>query len=195
MSESSRKNNGVPTRIKARWLSWILLLLFLVAAGFAWDFLVQKNFDAVVPERLYRSGQPSERQLEDWIREYGLKGILTLRHGLPPYEKELADRYGVNLYQRTFSAKTGLTDQQWEDIHRILTDEANLPLLIHCHSGVDRTGLVTALYRIDEQGWPLDKALREMYLHYHLPFQYPALRLYLQERYKQEPVGEVPAFP
>lgn len=195
MMEPAMKKNGLFARRKARWLGGFLVLLCMVAAGVTWEIVVRKNFDAVVPDKLYRSGQPSQRQLEDWINAYGLKGILTLRHGLPPYEQELADRYGVKLYQRTFSAKTGISDQQWEDIRRILNDENNLPLLVHCQSGVDRTGLITALYRIDEQGWPLNKALREMVLHYHMPFQYPVLSRYLKARYGEELPKALPALP
>ena len=36
------------------------------------------------------------------------------------------------------------------------------PTLLHCQHGADRTGLITALYRILYQGWSKDAALDEM---------------------------------
>lgn len=35
-------------------------------------------------------------------------------------------------------------------------------VLIHCYHGADRTGLVSAMYRVIYQQWPLEKAKREM---------------------------------
>jgi protein tyrosine/serine phosphatase len=176
-----------------RWLGGALFLFVsLLAAVFAWDFEVQKNFDTVVPGKMYRSGQPREGQLEAWIQEYGLKSILSLRHGIPSYEEELAERHGVPLYHVPFSASKGLREGQWEEIRSILTEETNLPVLVHCRGGGDRSGIVTALYRVEIQGWPLDKAIWEMNLHYHVPLKYPVLQRQLREYFQEVPEGIAP---
>ena len=162
-------------------------MLGLLAAGIGWDYGVLKNFGIVVPGKVYRSGQPNEAQLETWIREYGLKSILSLRFGVPAYEKELAERYGIRLYHVPFSATEGLKESQWEAIRGILTDEENLPILLHCQGGGDRSGIVTALYRVEVQGWALEKALREMNRHYHVSLRYPSLREQLRQRFPERP--------
>ena len=178
-------------RASTRWLRWVLLLaICLLAAAVTWDYGIQKNFDTVVPGKIYRSGQPRERQLEAWIQEYGLKSILSLRFGVPRYERELAKRYGVKLYHVPFSATKGVGKGQWKTIRPILTDEENLPILVHCHGGGDRSGIVTALYRMEIQGWPLEKALREMNRHYHFPLRYPVLQEQLREYFQEAPAGE-----
>jgi len=159
----------------------LLLPVGVLAAFFAWDYGIQRNFDTVVPGKMYRSGQPSQGQLEEWIQRYGFRAILSLRFGVPPYEKELAEQYGVKLYHIPFSATKGLGERQWGRIRSILTDESNLPLLVHCHGGGDRSGIVTALYRVEIQGWPLDKAVQEMNRHYHVPLRYPVLQRQLRE--------------
>jgi protein tyrosine/serine phosphatase len=171
---------------RVRWLrrTFLLLIVGLIAA-FAWDYGIQKNFDTVVPGKIYRSGQPSEGQLEEWVQEYGLKSILALRHGIPRYERELAERYRVKLFHVPFSAVKGLEKGQWEEIRAILTDENNLPILVHCHGGGDRSGIVTALYRVEVQGWPLEKAIREMNRHYHFPPRYPVLQDQLREHFQE----------
>ena len=169
-----------------RWIGLTALVLAVVLTAFLVDFVYLKNFSVVAPGQLYRSGQPSEEQLDRWIREFGLKSIISLRHTLPLYEQNLARKHGVKLHHLTFSAKTGLGDRKWQRIREILVNEDNYPLLVHCRSGADRTGQVIALYRIELQGWPLDKALREMYLHYHLPAQYPVLQQEIRARCSAE---------
>jgi protein tyrosine/serine phosphatase len=185
MSGGGRTNTG------SRWLVWTLVALIgLLAAGITVDYAILKNFGTVEPGKIYRSGQPSEAQLESWIQKYGFKSILSMRFGVPDYEKELAEQNGIKLYHVPFSATQGLGKGQWETIRQILTDESNLPLLVHCHGGGDRSGIVTVLYRVDVQGWPLEKALREMNRHYHVSLRYPALHKQLRERYQEGSLEE-----
>jgi protein tyrosine/serine phosphatase len=40
--------------------------------------------------------------------------------------------------------------------------EKDGPVLLHCLHGADRTGLVSAMYRILYQGWTKDQALQEL---------------------------------
>jgi protein tyrosine/serine phosphatase len=173
-------------RVRIRWLRWTLLLFGLLAAVILWDYAVQKNFEAVVPGKLYRSGQPREGQLEEWIREYKLRSILSLRGSIPPHERQLADGHGLKLYHVPFTAVNGMRPGQWDEIRSIMTDESNLPLLVHCHGGGDRTGMVTALYRVEVQGWPLEKAIREMNYNYHVSLRYPVLQKQLRAHFQGE---------
>ncbi len=174
-----------------KWLSSRRLFIFCgalvvcVAMYVVWDFVVQKNFSVVVDNRLYRSGQPRPGQLERWIALYGLKTIVVLRPTLEPYEKEIAERTGVALHHIVLSSRKGPSDDQWHDILTLFEDERNWPILYHCRDGADKTGIVTAMYRIEVQGWPLWKALLEMNLHYHIPFSRPQLQRFLKERYGQ----------
>ncbi len=45
---------------------------------------------------------------------------------------------------------------------RIVTDPARTPAFVHCNYGADRTGAMSAIYRVVVQGWPKDKAIHEM---------------------------------
>lgn len=49
-----------------------------------------------------------------------------------------------------------------ESLRAIQTAQQNGPVLIHCKHGLDRTGLVAAMYRIVAQGWSKQAALDEM---------------------------------
>lgn len=182
---SDGANRPLPLRAgRASLPALLVLALVLLIGGFLWNYLVEKNFDTVVPGKIYRSGQPGPAQLASWISRYGLKTILVLKPTLRPYEQEIAARHGVRLHHIVVSTREGMPEEKWQQIKAILTDERNYPLLFHCHSGADKTGLVTALYRVEVQGWPLWKALLEMDLHGHVPFQYPALQRYLKSRFR-----------
>jgi len=45
---------------------------------------------------------------------------------------------------------------------RIMADAEQTPVLIHCMHGADRTGTMCAIYRVAEQGWTKEEALKEM---------------------------------
>lgn len=49
-----------------------------------------------------------------------------------------------------------------ESLRAIQKAQQNGPVLIHCKHGLDRTGLVAAMYRIVVQGWSKQAALDEM---------------------------------
>ncbi len=115
-----------------------------------------RNF-AVVSPILSRGAQPTREGFER-LRERGIKTILDLRwlHG---DDKALAG-LGLNSYR--------LRAKQWhpetEDLVRamkvILTPEYQ-PVFIHCQAGMDRTGLVVAVYRILVDGWSVEDAIAE----------------------------------
>jgi protein tyrosine/serine phosphatase len=45
---------------------------------------------------------------------------------------------------------------------RIVNDPANQPVYVHCVGGRHRTGVMTAAYRMSEDGWNADRAFKEM---------------------------------
>ncbi len=45
---------------------------------------------------------------------------------------------------------------------RIVNDPANYPILVHCFAGMHRTGVMTAVYRMEYQGWGPQEALHEL---------------------------------
>ena len=73
-------------------------------------------------------------------------------------------------YDYPISAKRFVTHQQIADILDILR-RAPKPLLVHCKSGSDRAGLVSALYRFALAGAPAADADGELSIVYgHFPY-------------------------
>jgi protein tyrosine/serine phosphatase len=98
---------------------------------------------------IYRSGQPTPRNIRKYKKKYNISIILTLRRpsdaGYYILENEEAKKNGIQLVDIPIRAKV-LPDK--ETIKHILNlfDNLHYPILMHCKSGADRTGFVAALY-------------------------------------------------
>lgn len=108
------------------------------------------NFHTVVEGQLYRSAQPTPRQLERYVSSHDIKSIINLRASGDKgtwYSAELATagKLGVEHVDYPMSASQVLTLEQAD---RLVALMASLPkpILIHCQAGADRTGLASALY-------------------------------------------------
>jgi protein tyrosine phosphatase (PTP) superfamily phosphohydrolase (DUF442 family) len=155
-------DSGTGVRLwRARPVVWLLrttaaaaVSLGLVAAAVAiycGAIIYDGNFRAVQEHVLYRSAQLGEGDFKVFARQYGLKSVLNLRGAHPGthwYDEEMAAAHdlGISHYDYPLSAKRFVTGREVDEILAIIR-EAPKPLLIHCQSGADRSGLVAALYR------------------------------------------------
>jgi protein tyrosine/serine phosphatase len=128
----------------------LILLCGATFGGYAGYLQLTGNFHTVIEGQLYRSAQPSTAQLERYIRANGIKTVINLR-GNSGYakwwEEEVAvtERLGVGHVDFGMSASKILTPAKADQLVAIMRD-APKPILIHCLSGADRTGLVSVLY-------------------------------------------------
>jgi protein tyrosine phosphatase (PTP) superfamily phosphohydrolase (DUF442 family) len=112
-----------------------------------------------VSDGYYRGAQPTA----DGIRELpklGVHTIVNLRSMHDDDDDEIGD-LPLRYEQIRFTA----WHPEHEDVVRflkIVTTAKNQPIFVHCQYGADRTGMMTAIYRITVQGWKKDDAIREM---------------------------------
>ena len=121
-----------------------------------------KNFAEVAPDRVYRSGQLSEGQLESAIHKLGLRRVVCLNQDEADRERALCGRLGVAFDFYSMPADGRGAVEQFTAIHRLLSDPAAGPVLVHCSAGVARTGVAVALYRVLNEGGTTDRALAEL---------------------------------
>ena len=153
----------------------VLLLLVLAFGGFVLHLIAHHNFHIVSAGRIYRSAQMNADGLSQVIQEQSIKSILNLRGGNSNQdwyqaETSTAQRLGVQHYDFALSAGHEVND---EEIGRILDtiNRAPKPMLIHCKSGADRTGLIGALYLYSLEGKSAESADRELTIFYgHVPY-------------------------
>ncbi len=124
--------------------------LFIALVIYAGTIRLDGNFHEILPGELYRSAQLTTTQLIDYSQQYNIKTIINLRgdnSGAAWYDTELAmaRQLGITHIDFSMSASSGLTLAQAAQLITVLK-QAQKPLLIHCRSGADRTGLVAALY-------------------------------------------------
>ena len=118
-----------------------------------------------VDKDLYRSAQPTKKQLEKLIKKYNLKTIINLRGKEHlkdlEYEEEIAKKYNVDLINIKLNSRD-LPKKR--DILKLIDifNSIRYPALIHCKSGSDRTGLVAVLYLYLIKKVPLKKALKQL---------------------------------
>ena len=129
------------------------------------------HFRVVQEGVLYRCGQPDKTDFERLCNVYGVKTVVNLRRedeqedcdkGLS-FSEEVAEakRLGVKLIHMPMVGDDPVDPnviRQWLEIMR---NKGNWPVAVHCKQGVDRTGLLVAVYRTEIQGWPGEKALAE----------------------------------
>jgi protein tyrosine phosphatase (PTP) superfamily phosphohydrolase (DUF442 family) len=120
-----------------------------------------------------RSAQPTT-QLADWGRRYQLKSVVNLRGGGPGdwwYGNEIksARESGITYYDLPLCATRRPTRSELLQLIDLL-DHCSYPLLIHCKSGADRTGLASAIYRMVRRGEQPENALSSFSIEYgHIP--------------------------
>jgi protein tyrosine/serine phosphatase len=137
--------------------------------------IYEGNFHAVEKGVLYRSAQLTEPEFERVGREYGIKSVLNLRGAHPGdgwYEGEMAAarHLGIEHFDYPISATRFVSQQQMEQILDIAR-RAPKPLLIHCQSGADRSGLVAAAYEYAIAGASAATADDQLSLYFgHFPY-------------------------
>jgi protein tyrosine phosphatase (PTP) superfamily phosphohydrolase (DUF442 family) len=125
--------------------------------------LFRNNFDVVDPGRVYRSGQPGD-ELRAVVTGRGIRSVVNLRggsgtDGFYRGEVRVLDELGVDFYDLPMQATRRPSRGELLRLLKLL-DTCRYPLLIHCKSGSDRTGLVSALYLMVRKGLPPAEALR-----------------------------------
>lgn len=165
-----------PPRARARGRRRRLGLIAATVAAIAIAFhrpLFLGNFAAVDPGRVYRSAQPGSG-LAETIRKLGLRSVINLRGGSPydafyRHEVEVAERLGVEFYDLPLSATKRPTRREFMLAIAAL-ETCRYPALIHCKWGSDRTGMLSALYRMILLGESPEKASSSFsVLHGHFP--------------------------
>ena len=107
---------------------------------------------------LYRSAQPTKQGMKN-LKQLGIKTIINLR----AFHSDTDELRGTGLLDEELSVKSWhIEDEDVIRVLKIIRGKENGPFLIHCHHGADRTGVMSAIYRIVEQGWSKDEAIEEM---------------------------------
>jgi protein tyrosine phosphatase (PTP) superfamily phosphohydrolase (DUF442 family) len=129
------------------WLPLVVAAFFLAAAAdYVWKAF--DNFHEVLPGQLYRSGQLSASHLRAHMERNGLRTVINLRGPNPSeawYCEEIAAARGGGMVHIDLPIDSLFpTKDELRDLAHAL-ETCPKPVLIHCQSGIDRTGIASAL--------------------------------------------------
>jgi len=111
-----------------------------------------------VSEDLYRGAQPSAEGMRQ-LEKLGIKTVVNLRFILSDRGKI---RGTALEYEHIHTTTLYAENRDVVRFLRIVTDTNRTPVFVHCQRGVERTGMMCAIYRIIVQGWSKDEAIEEM---------------------------------
>jgi len=124
-----------------------------------------------IADGMWRSNQPSPRQIRRHAAERDIKTIINLRgestKGYFLLEEEACAAEGIALINfQVFSRDTPTSSAVLQASE--LFQSIEYPALMHCKSGADRAGLMSVLFKIAHKGQPVGDAMEQLsskYLH------------------------------
>ncbi len=119
------------------------------------------SYAALVAPGIYRGGTPDAQGVE-WLRARGIRTVINLRHYHGETEGELVREAGMRYVRIPLESTDAPSRAQVQEFLSIVRDREAHPVYVHCLHGVDRTGAMIAVYRMEEQGWSNADALAEM---------------------------------
>jgi len=130
----------------------------------------RRNFRVVRDGVLYRSGRMTRDALKRVINDYGIKTVICLRDGSTApdrAEEAFCNREEINFVRIPPNRwdETGGEPPAEEGVRKfreVLSDPRNHPVLLHCLAGIHRTGIFTAIYRMEFEHWINEQAMEEM---------------------------------
>lgn len=145
----------------------------------------EKRFREVTPGRFYRCGQMTADGFRAKLRENKIKLVINLQDEYPdpmlssgywdtPHirESEVCAQENVGYKVITWAGEKGLLarneatpehrPQVIDEFLALCDKPENYPILIHCMAGLHRTGVLTAVYRMEYEGCTPAEAMREL---------------------------------
>lgn len=120
-----------------------------------------QNFGRV-NENYYRGAQPKQGDYAA-LAALGVKTIINLTSDdVDGREQAMAKNAGLAYVQIPMTTHQPPTASQIAEFLKIVSDRVQQPVYVHCVGGRHRTGVMTAVYRMVQDGWTADRAFQEM---------------------------------
>jgi tyrosine-protein phosphatase SIW14 len=173
------------------WLRWglgIAIVAAIVAIPtirYRMIYSNEKRFRVVSEGNFYRCGQMTADGFRKKLREHQIKLVINLQDEHPdpmlsegywdkPYvrESQICNEEGAEFVFLSFAEDRGLLPRNAASLDKrpsvideflsVCDKHKGQPILIHCMAGLHRTGLLTAIYRLEYEGWTVAEAVREL---------------------------------
>lgn len=139
------------------------------------NFQIVSSGDADGANAVYRSGQPKGDAEWAYLEKIGIKTVVKLNEFSKEADKSeelsLAKKHNINVipiymppedFPHNWNPWAHPDEKALMQAVEALENKNNLPALVHCSHGKDRTGLVVAVYSVRNKKYCKDAALNEM---------------------------------
>ena len=126
----------------------------------AWATPVDPAFNLYrITPTFYRSRQIEAQDVTE-LKQQGIRNVVSLRafHS----DRDVLKGSGIGHTRIKVLTWNIGDDDVVKALRAIRRAEKEGPVLLHCQHGADRTGLVSAMYRMVFQGWTREQALEEL---------------------------------
>ena len=199
LAASSKPPERHPRAGIVRWLICLLVLASVLYGGYSlWvgevrNMIWPRNWGVVEPGKLYRSAQISRRIIRPTLQDNHI-GVVIFMSGDDPnredttVENKTCADLGIKRLNLNLNGNgTGKVAKYISALTEIIeSNRHNVPVLVHCETGAQRTGGVVAFYRVLVEGRSGSEAYAELLQYGHDPSKNPHLIPYLNEH-----MGEV----
>lgn len=141
-------------------LTALLVIIITLVSNFVFAAIPNQQ---TINSQIIRGGRPSNADL-DQLKVQGYKTIIDFEDNkkVIAIEKAYAEKLGFKFISAPMNAWSTPNDKVINSVLQQMQDSKNYPMFIHCQHGRDRTGLVSAVYRVLGEKWTQEAAHEEM---------------------------------
>ncbi|HZZ78579.1 MAG TPA: dual specificity protein phosphatase family protein [Gemmataceae bacterium] len=175
--------------LKSDWTRWAagiamaVMLVYVPYLYYRYTWEHSKRLRPVEEGKLYRSGCMTADGFRDAIKKLGIKTVISFWDEDPDptlyanrfsresiKESDLCKSMDVDyrfIYVRLIPDDRAGKDrpEAIDEFLKVMDDPKSYPVLIHCKAGLHRTGVMSAVYRMEYNGWTREQAMHELRSH------------------------------
>lgn len=127
-----------------------------------WATAVEESVNLYqVDKQLFRSEQLTAKDYP-LLKQHNVQTIVNLRFFDRNDDQQAFGKTDLTLINTPLISWAISPEEVADVLWQIRQAQQKGAVLVHCYHGADRTGLISAMYRVIYQGWSLEEAKREM---------------------------------
>jgi protein tyrosine/serine phosphatase len=143
-----------------------------------------QNFGKV-NDHFYRGSLPKQSDYAALVA-LGVKTVISLRQRPDERVRQMAERAGMRYINVPMKVRGYPQADLAPRFLALVNDPENWPVYVHCHGGRHRTGVMTAIYRMEIEGWDVQRAYAEMRQYgFYKRWGHGPLKAYVFDYYRQ----------